>query len=122
MFEEQPVTTITIADLVREAQQMRDWGFRLVHIVCTAIDSYEITYVFEKDRKLQSLRITMPVDNPVVPSITGAYLAAFGYENELHDLFGVNVTGIAIDFKGNFYRTAKKAAFAPSKPATQAAQ
>jgi ech hydrogenase subunit D len=30
------------------------------------------------------------------------------YENEIHDLFGVPVDGLAIDFKGNFYKTAVK--------------
>ena len=44
------------------------------------------------------------VENGVaVPSITGVYPAAFVFENESHDLFGVSFEGISIDFGGEFY-------------------
>jgi ech hydrogenase subunit D len=119
MFEEQPVKSITTGELVAHARQMLDSGHRLVHICCTPSDPYEITYAFDKGQKLTNVRVTIAGPGSELPSITGVYLAAFGYENELHDLFAINVIGNAIDFKGNFYRTAKKAAFAPSKPAPQ---
>jgi ech hydrogenase subunit D len=37
------------------------------------------------------------------------------YENEIHDLFGVPVDGLTIDFKGNFYKTAVKYPFGSPK-------
>jgi ech hydrogenase subunit D len=50
-----------------------------------------------------------------LPSISSIYLCAILYENEIHDLFGVQVAGIAIDFKGKFYKTAIKFPFASVK-------
>ena len=50
-----------------------------------------------------------------MPSISSIYLCAILYENEIHDLFGVQVAGIAIDFKGKFYKTAIKFPFASAK-------
>ena len=37
-----------------------------------------------------------------IPSITDNFIAAFVFENEIHDLFGVEIRNIAIDFKGQF--------------------
>jgi ech hydrogenase subunit D len=39
------------------------------------------------------------------------YQNAFLYENEIHDLFGVVVTNISIDYHGTLYRTSIKAPF-----------
>ncbi|HXC63466.1 MAG TPA: NADH-quinone oxidoreductase subunit C, partial [bacterium] len=66
-------------------------------------------------------RLCLPLDARSLPSITGSYLAAFIYENELQDLFGVKVEGLALDFKGNFYMKAKETPFikAPSRPGTE---
>ncbi len=36
----------------------------------------------------------------MVPSITDLFLEAFVFENEIHDLFGVDIKDIAIDFGG----------------------
>ncbi|MCK7507946.1 MAG: NADH-quinone oxidoreductase subunit C [Desulfobacterales bacterium] len=58
----------------------------------------------------QIYRITVKQADEV-PSISGVYLGAFIYENEIHDLYGIHVTGINIDFKGTFYKTAVKYPF-----------
>ena len=47
------------------------------------------------------------------------YWNAFLYENELHDLFGLKIRNIKIDYQGTFYKVAKPAAFA-EKPAAPA--
>jgi len=39
------------------------------------------------------------------------YWGAFVYENEMHDLFGIRVRGMNIDFKGTFIRTSIKYPF-----------
>ncbi len=39
------------------------------------------------------------------------YPNAFLYENEIHDLFGVVVKNITIDYRGTLYRTAIKTPF-----------
>ena len=42
------------------------------------------------------------------------YPGAFLYENEIHDLFGVAITHIAIDYRGTLYRTALSTPFSVS--------
>jgi ech hydrogenase subunit D len=39
------------------------------------------------------------------------YWNSFIYENEMHDLFGIQVRGMNIDFKGTLIRTAVKFPF-----------
>ncbi len=46
-----------------------------------------------------------------VPSISGYFGAAFLYENEIRELFGINVTGITPDLKGQLYKTATRVPF-----------
>jgi ech hydrogenase subunit D len=55
-----------------------------------------------------------------VQSITCIYWNAFLYENEIHDLFGIPITNIAIDYRGTLYRTRIPTPFGlPEKPAGQ---
>ena len=58
----------------------------------------------------------------MVPSITGDFLEAFVFENETHDLFGVTIEGIAIDFGGSFYALAQKEPMTVISPAQKAAR
>jgi hypothetical protein len=46
-----------------------------------------------------------------VPSVSGYFGAAFLYENELRELFGIEVTGIEVDLKGQLYKTATRIPF-----------
>ncbi len=46
-----------------------------------------------------------------VPSISEYFGAAFLYENEMRELFGIDVTGIVVDFKGQLYKTATRVPF-----------
>jgi ech hydrogenase subunit D len=110
-LNQQTTIPIGIDELVaRTAQQKKD-GCRLVQIGCTQIgDDFEINYVFDKDFVLTNLRITVKQDT-VVPSVSSVYFGAFVYENEIHDLYGIAVAGINIDFKGHFYRTTIKNPF-----------
>ena len=41
-----------------------------------------------------------------VPSIQGLYFAAFSYENEAHDLYGVRFVNMKLDFGGHFFNLA----------------
>ena len=77
--------------------------------------SIELTYSFDLNSQLSNLRLSLPGEAPHLPSISSVYLCAVLYENEIHDLFGVQVAGMAIDFKGKFYRTAIKYPFATAK-------
>ena len=59
---------------------------------------------------MQQLKITLPEDQEI-SSITSIYPCAFIYENEMHDLFGVQIKMINIDFEGKLYRTAIETPF-----------
>ncbi|HTY87981.1 MAG TPA: NADH-quinone oxidoreductase subunit C [Candidatus Acidoferrum sp.] len=123
MSQEQ-IETITVETLQDKVKAMKAQGRRLVQISATRLpDTIELTYSFDLDSQLANLRLALPADKPQLPSISSIYLCSVLYENEIHDLFGVQVDGLAIDFKGNFYKTAVKFPFAsapagaPAKPA-----
>jgi ech hydrogenase subunit D len=111
--EESSLIAADRSAIVEKAGAFFREGYRLVAITCAAKENFELTYSFDKDMKLCNVRVVLPKNDPVVQSITKAYFAAFTYENELHDLFGITVTDLALDFKGTFYKLSIKTPFAP---------
>ena len=113
----QTIKPIEVGMLIGEVEELKNAGNRLVAISCVKVgDVYEINYSFDKDYELLTLRISV-AGNIEVPSITGMYWGAFVYENEMHDLFGIQVRGMNIDFRGTFIKTAIRYPF--SVPATK---
>lgn len=113
MIEEQPLERLEKAALLDRVGALAAAGHRLVQISCTRLpDGFELTYSFDLEQKLLHLRLIVPASDLDVPSITPVYGCAFTYENEMHDLFGLNIQGISVDFKGSFYRLAVKTPFA----------
>ncbi len=111
MSEPQEILAIGKNDLVGTAAQLFSEGYRLVQIGCTTLPrAYEINYSFDKDYRFKNFRITA-LPGEEVPSISVIYPNAFLYENEIHDLFGVPVKNIALDYRGTLYRTAIKTPF-----------
>ncbi len=117
MVEEQEMVTIDKKELVGAAAELRATGYRLVQISCTTLaDNYEINYSFDRDYRFKNLRLTVKTDEEV-PSISCIYWSAFLYENEIHDLFGIPVTNMVIDYRGTLYRTRVPSPFGlPEKP------
>jgi ech hydrogenase subunit D len=110
-LEKQTTTSIDIGKLIGSVERFLNEGYRLVQIGCTkAGDLYEINYSFDKDYHFENIRITVTQDTEI-PSISGMYWNSFIYENEMHDLFGIQVRGMNIDFKGTLIRTAVKFPF-----------
>ncbi|HOW05248.1 NADH-quinone oxidoreductase subunit C [Methanospirillum hungatei] len=102
---QQTIKTIAVEELIHQVHSFHDDGYRLVQISCASEgDAFEVTYSFDKDLTLTHLRIPASTEKPI-PSISRIYLAAFVYENEIADLFGIPFSGIAIDYKGTFIRT-----------------
>ncbi|ABD41466.1 ech hydrogenase subunit D [Methanospirillum hungatei JF-1] len=102
---QQTIKTIAVEELIHQVHSFHDDGYRLVQISCASEgDAFEVTYSFDKDLTLIHLRIPASTEKPI-PSISRIYLAAFVYENEIADLFGIPFSGIAIDYKGTFIRT-----------------
>jgi ech hydrogenase subunit D len=108
---EQSFEIIPIGALLDRVGALRQAGYRLMQISATRLPEHlELTYSFDRDRQLANLR----------------YWCAFLYENEMHDLFNLQVDGMAVDFHGHLYETAVKFPFgstqAPgARPAPSAA-
>jgi len=83
----------------------------MVQVGCTTLaNAYELNYSFDKDYQFKNLRITVQQQDEI-QSISVIYPNAFLYENEINDLFGLNIKNISVDYKGAFYRTAIKTPF-----------
>ena len=98
----------TLDDITRVKEEKLADGWRAVQILCTNCeDGIEILYSYTKDDVMENYIVHGVTKQDTVPSITDAFIGMFPFENEAHDLFGVNVEGIAIDFGGRFYDLAQ---------------
>ncbi len=99
-------TQAPLSDVASIAASYKDRGYRFVQLCASTLeDSVELLYTFQPagyQGGLEGVRVNVPDGQPVA-SITASYPAAFVFENETHDLFGVDVQGINIDFAGEFY-------------------
>lgn len=112
---------ISVETLVERVRALKEQGWRLVQIGATRLpEQIEVTYSFGFHLQLANLRIQVPAAEARVPSISTIFWAAFLYENEIHDLFNLQVDGMAVDFHGTLYKTAVPFAFgatqAPAAP------
>lgn len=112
-------TTVGIDELLSHVQALKGVGARFVqmHAERNVDDgSYRLVYTFINVRAAQE-HIAQDggyaIENLVVegidqyqeiPSISSYYPAVFPFENEAHDLFGLAITDMQIDFKGFFYQ------------------
>ena len=112
-------TTVGIEELLSHVQALKGVGARFVQMHAERNvddDSYRLVYTFINVRAAQE-HIAQDggyaIENLVVegidqyqeiPSISSYYPAVFPFENEAHDLFGLAITDMQIDFKGFFYR------------------
>lgn len=114
---------LTAEDLPALAAAKKDEGWRFVQILAVNTENgIDLIYSFMKDGLLENHKIEGLQKDASVPSITEWFLEAFVFENETHDLFGVDVEGIAIDFGGNFYALAQKEPMTIISPAQKAAR
>ena len=112
-------TTVGIDELLSHVQALKGVGARFVqmHAERNVDDgSYRLVYTFINVRSAQEHIAqdgSYPIENLVVegidryqeiPSISSYYPAVFPFENEAHDLFGLAITDMQIDFKGFFYQ------------------
>src|ERR1019366_9519957 len=113
---DQTFETIPPQALLERVGEMRKQGYRLVQIGATRLPEHvELTYSFGLESRLANLRFQVPAVGARVPSITSIFWCAFLYENELHDLFNVQVDGMAVDFHGHLYETNVKFPFGSTK-------
>ncbi|MEF9841862.1 MAG: NADH-quinone oxidoreductase subunit C [Raoultibacter sp.] len=95
---------LKLEDLLTCSSQHKADGYRFVQMLCVNTDDgIDLQYSFMKDNVLENYTIPGVKKETIVPSVTGDFIAAFVFENEAHDLFGVKIEGNALDFGGHFY-------------------
>jgi ech hydrogenase subunit D len=92
-------------EIVERAAQYCERGWRFANLCASTVEGgVELLYSFSDGWELENLRFTSDLSVPIA-SVSGCFPNAFIFENETHDLFGVPISGISVDFKGAFYTT-----------------
>lgn len=130
-------TTVGIDELLSHAQALKGVGARFVqmHAERNVDDgSYRLVYTFINVRAAQEHIAqdgSYAIENLVVegidqyqeiPSISSYYPAVFPFENEAHDLFGLAITDMQVDFKGFFYQVSTAEPMSVITPEVKAAR
>lgn len=130
-------TTVGIDELLSHVQALKGVGARFVqmHAERNVDDgSYRLVYTFINVRAAQEHIAqdgSYAIENLVVegidqyqeiPSISSYYPAVFPFENETHDLFGLAITDMQIDFKGFFYQVSTAEPMSVITPEVKAAR
>lgn len=130
-------TTVGIDELLSHVQALKGAGARFVQMHaerCVDDGSYRLVYTFINVRAAQE-RIAQDgsyaIENLVVegidqyqeiPSISSYYPAVFPFENEAHDLFGLAITDMQVDFNGFFYQVSTAEPMSAITPEVKAAR
>lgn len=130
-------TTVGIDELLSHVQALKGVGARFVQMHaerCVDDGSYRLVYTFIDVRVAQEHIAqdgSYAIENLVVegidqyqeiPSISSYYPAVFPFENETHDLFGLAITDMQIDFKGFFYQVSTAEPMSVITPEVKAAR
>ena len=130
-------TTVGIDELLPHVQALKGVGARFVqmHAERNVEDgTYRLVYTFINVRAAQEQIAqdgSYAIENLVVegidqyqeiPSISSYYPAVFPFENEAHDLFGLAITDMQIDFKGFFYQVSTAEPMSVITPEVKAAR
>ena len=118
---------ISIDDILSVAEREHEAHSRFVQVLCiNGEDGIDMVYSYQKTADqgyaVHNYRVHGVKPETHIPSVTKFYLVAFPFENEAHDLFGVQVDDIAIDFKGGFYKVAMDKPMTVISPAQKAAR
>ncbi|MEG0323644.1 MAG: NADH-quinone oxidoreductase subunit C, partial [Raoultibacter sp.] len=114
---------LEVANVKQCASDLKEQGYRYVQMLAVNTDDgIDLQYAYMKGSDLKMYTITGIKKGTKIPSITDLFLEAFVFENEAHDLFGVEIEGIAIDFGGHFYQVAQSEPMTVISPAQKAAR
>lgn len=130
-------TTIGIDELLSHVQALKGVGARFVqmHAERNVDDgTYRLVYTFINVHAAQEHIAqdgSYAIENLVVegidqyqeiPSISSYYPAVFPFENEAHDLFGLAITDMQVDFNGFFYQVSTAEPMSVITPEVKAAR
>lgn len=129
--------TVAIDELLAHVQALKGAGAHFVQMHaerCVDDGSYRLVYTFINVRAAQEQIArdgNYAIENLVVegidqyqeiPSISSYYPAVFPFENEAHDLFGLAITDMQVDFNGFFYRVSTAEPMSVITPEVKAAR
>ncbi len=130
-------TTVGIDELLPHVQALKGASARFVQMHAERnIDdgTYRLVYTFIDVRAAQEHIAqdgSYAIENLVVegidqyqeiPSISSYYPAVFPFENEAHDLFGLAITDMQVDFNGFFYQVSTAEPMSVITPEVKAAR
>ncbi len=136
-MQEAIYTIVGIDELLSHVQALKGVGARFVQMHAERnVDNgtYRLLYTFINVRAAQEHIAqdgSYAIENLVVegidqyqeiPSISSYYPAVFPFENEAHDLFGLAITDMQIDFKGFFYQVSTAEPMSVITPEVKAAR
>lgn len=110
-YNDFPITKVTKDELYKIMEQKYNDGYRLAQILSVAYEGYnEVTYSVAKEYEMENYKINLPIDEEI-KSFSDIFPAATLYENEIKELWGVKVVGMALDYHNKFYRIEKETPF-----------
>ena len=130
-------TTVGIDELLSHVQALKGTGARFVQMHaerCVDDGSYRLVYTFINVRAAQEQikqdgsyafenLVVEGIDQyQEIPSISSYYPAVFPFENEAHDLFGLAITDMQVDFNGFFYQVSTAEPMSVITPEVKAAR
>lgn len=130
-------TTVGIDELLSHVQALKGVGARFVQMHAERkVDdgTYRLVYTFinvraaqeqsaqDGSHAIENLVVEGIDQNQEIPSISSYYPAVFPFENEAHDLFGLAIADMQIDFKGFFYQVSTAEPMSVITPEVKAAR
>ena len=130
-------TTVGIDELLSHVQALKGAGARFVQMHaerCVDDGTYRLVYTFinvhaaqeqiEQDGSyaFENLVVEGIDQYQEIPSISSYYPAVFPFENEAHDLFGLAITDMQVDFNGFFYQVSTAEPMSVITPEVRAAR
>lgn len=130
-------TTVGIDELLPHVQALKGFGARFVQMHaerCVDDGSYRLVYTFINVRAarehiaqdgnyaIENLMVEGVDQYQEIPSISSYYPAVFPFENEAHDLFGLAITDMQVDFNGFFYQVSTAEPMSVITPEVKAAR
>ena len=130
-------TTVELDALLSHVQALKGAGARFVQMHaerCVDDGTYRLVYTFinvhaaqeqiEQDGSyaFENLVVEGIDQYQEIPSISSYYPAVFPFENEAHDLFGLAITDMQVDFNGFFYQVSTAEPMSVITPEVKAAR
>ena len=130
-------TTVGLDELLPHVQALKGVGARFVQMHaerCVDDGSYRLVYTFINVRAarehiaqdgnyaIENLMVEGIDQYQEIPSISSYYPAVFPFENEAHDLFGLAITDMQVDFNGFFYQVSTAEPMSVITPEVKAAR